>query len=119
MVPRSIATSAFNSDAYSAWRSGFRETVKLCYNASRGDHGESLDRLLTWLTVANDVAYANDTVQGASSGLEYFLEYSKTPAATGIKNINDFEWLIDRFSKRHRVKLAVDRDILLSMLGKK
>lgn len=118
MVPRSIATSAFNSDAYSAWRSGFRETVKLCYNASRGDYGESLDRLLTWLTVANDVAYANDTVQGASSGLEYFLEYSKTPSATGIKNINDFEWLIDRFSKRQHVKLVVDRDTLLSMLGK-
>jgi hypothetical protein len=118
MVPQTIATSAFNSDAYSAWRSGFRETVKLCYNAVTSEQGESLDRLLTWLTVANDVAYANDTVQGASSGLEYFLECSKTPSATGIKNINDFEWLIDRFSKRHRVKLVSDRDTLLSMLGK-
>jgi len=119
MVPRSIATSAFNSDAYSAWRSGFRETVKLCYNVATSEQGESLDRLLTWLTVANDVAYAHDTVQGASSGLEYFLECTTTSSATGIKNINDFEWLIDRFSKRHGVKLAVDRATLLSMLGKK
>jgi hypothetical protein len=119
MVPQSIATSVFNSDAYSAWRSGFRETVKLCYNVVNGDQGESLDRLLAWLTVTNNVAYADDTVQGARSGLEYFLECTTTQSATGIKNINNFEWLIDRFSKRHRVKLAVDRDTLLSMLGKK
>ena len=118
MVPRSIATSAFNSDAYSAWRSGFRETVKLCYNVSHGDHKESLDRLLIWLNVANAVAHAGDAVQGARSGLEYFLQCNDVQSFTGIKNINDFEWLIDRFDKRQRITLILDRDTLLSMLGK-
>lgn len=97
MMPEVVATSAFNIDAWTSWRSGFRETIKLCVNVSNGDHEESLYRLITWLTVAKSVPYANDTRNGAIEGVEFFL------SATSLSDllvINDFDKLKPIFNNR-------------------
>lgn len=97
MMPTVVATSTFNTDEWSAWRSGFREAVKLCVNVSNGDHADSLQRLLVWLTVANPVEYAVDTRNGAIDGLNFFM------TATDLRDllvINDFDKLQLLFNGR-------------------
>ena len=92
-----IATSAFNTDAQSAWRSGFREAVKLCVNVANSDDNESLQRLLVWLTVAMPVEYAIDTRDGAIDGFEFYLSSLKID---DLKIINDFDKLQALFDHR-------------------
>jgi hypothetical protein len=67
IMPDVISTSAFNTDKLGAWRSGFREAVKLVYNIKNGDHMESLERLCVWINVARSVPYADDCRRGAAS----------------------------------------------------
>jgi hypothetical protein len=100
----------------STWRSGFRESVKLCHNIAQGDHIESLERLLVWLTVANDVAYAAYSLQGARAGVEFYITCKSNKDISALKQINDFDWLIDRFNNRNQSLTAPDRSALLSEL---
>ena len=97
IVDEVVATSAFNTDVWSAWRSGFRESVKLCVNVSNGDSDESLQRLHVWLTVASSVDYAIDTRNGAIDGIEFYLSSSKLD---DLKIINDFDKLQTLFDNR-------------------
>lgn len=97
MMPDVVAVSAFNTDEWTAWRSGFRETVKLCVNVSNGDTNESLDRLVTWLTVSNPVQYANVAKDGAIDGVYFFLSAT---ALSDLLIINDFNKLELLFNNR-------------------
>jgi hypothetical protein len=83
-----IATTRFNSDPFRAWRSGFREAVKLARNVREGDAGESLHRLHAWCTISNRVPFAADAVTGANDGLWYYLD---TDGPVNV--INEFGWL--------------------------
>lgn len=98
MMPEVVATSAFNVDEWTSWRSGFREAIKLCVNVSNGDYEKSLYRLITWLTVSKSVPYANDARNGALEGVEFFL------SATSLSDllvINDFDKLKPIFENRN------------------
>jgi hypothetical protein len=97
IVDEVVATSAFNTDAESAWRSGFREAVKLCVNVANNDDDESLQRLLAWLTVTLPVDYAVDTHSGAIDGVEFYLSSMKI---ADLKIINDFDKLQTLFDNR-------------------
>lgn len=111
-----IATTKYNCDAMSTWRSGFREAVKLCHNISNGDHIESLERLMVWLTIENPVPWANDSTQGARSGVDFYLKCRRESNTEALGNINDFDWLIDRFNARKVDMPLPARTDLLSAL---
>jgi hypothetical protein len=116
IIPDVVATSNYNCDKISTWRSGFRESVKLCHNIAQGDHVESLERLVVWLTVANEVDYAKHSLYGARAGVEFYISCKEQGNISAIKNINDFDWLIDRFNNRRQSNLETDRSLLLSKL---
>ena len=86
-----ISTTHYNTSSYSAWRSGFREAIKLCVNMINGNDPDAASRLETWLTRANPVPYASDTVRGAIDGVSYYMNNSQD--VVSLKKINDWDWL--------------------------
>ena len=114
IVDEAVATSAFNTDPWSAWRSGFREAVKLCVNVAKDNDTESLQRLLVWLTVALTVEYAVDTRSGAIDGVEFYLSSLRID---DLKIINDFDKLQTLFDHRvSRTDYDSNADRLLTLL---
>ena len=54
-MPEVSNITVFNTDAFSTWRSAFRECVKLSSRSiDRQNHQETLERLDTWLTFYRD-----------------------------------------------------------------
>lgn len=100
IIAKTVATTDFNCDQRSSWQSGFREAVKLCHNVVKMGDADSSQRLLSWATVANDVPWAEDSVQGARAGILFYLENASDPDGTALHSINDFDWLADRFNNR-------------------
>ena len=85
-------TTAFNTDAFSTWRSAFRETVKL---SSKRDK-DSKARLERWLTPDNpDADFAEQALLGAQAGAEYGSKYSQKPMR--LAKINDYDWLRSQY----------------------
>ena len=85
--------TAFNTDAFSAWRSAFRECAKLSSKTIlRQNNEETGHRLSAWCTKGSERSFGDYAIAGAIAGREF-----------GISNINDvslinnFEWLQERF----------------------
>ena len=90
--------TAFNTDAFSAWRSAFRECVKLSSNViDRHRYQENAERLNAWLTFYPGKPFAQEAVEGAYDGREYGRKNAADPAALSL--INDFDWLKKRFEQ--------------------
>jgi hypothetical protein len=86
----------FNTDAFSTWRSAFREAVKLTLNViNKKDNDESLKRLSTWTTVGNNKPYGRYAIKGALAGKSYALVNFEN--IDKLKLINDFDWIKERF----------------------
>jgi len=87
----------FNTDPFSAWRSGFRECVKLASKIIPNHNNEETEhRLDTWCTKGGDREFGEFTIMGALDGAAYGKQFSNQPSK--IRMINDFEWLEERFS---------------------
>jgi hypothetical protein len=84
--------TAFNTDAYSTWRSAFRECVKLTIN----NDDESLSRLDAWCTLNDSVSYGFYAYSGALAGKAYGEKNASNKEA--LSKINDFTWLQDQWS---------------------
>lgn len=82
--------TAFDTDAYSVWRSAFRECCKLAVI----NNEESLNRLNIWCTQATG-EYADTAMNGALAGKEYGRKNAADPAALSL--INDFTWLQEQW----------------------
>ena len=93
--------TSFNTDAFSAWRSGFRECCKLASKViDRQNDKETLERLEIWCTVGLDRPFGKYTIAGAIAGEEY--GNSNIGNLEALKKINDFEWLQGKFDEQHR-----------------
>jgi hypothetical protein len=79
--------TAFNTDAFSTWRSAFRECCKLAVN----NNTESLERLDTWCTLNDTVPYGFYAYSGALAGRDYGEKNASNKEA--LSKINDFTWL--------------------------
>jgi hypothetical protein len=89
-------TTAFNTDAFSAWRSGFRECCKLASRTiARQKDDETEFRLDAWCTRGDDKPFGKAAIAGAKAG-RAFGEDNKGNAQELVK-INDFEWLKNQF----------------------
>lgn len=96
LVPEISNITVFNTDPFSAWRSGFRECCKLSSKIiARQNNEETENRLTIWCTTGEDQPYGKYAVQGARSGKEYGELNSHNTEA--LKLINDFSWLKKRF----------------------
>jgi hypothetical protein len=89
--------TAFNTDAFSTWRSAFRECVKLSSKViDRQKSDETNRRLETWKTVGKDRPFGEYAILGAIQGEEYGLLNKNN--LSELKKINDFDWLLERFN---------------------
>ena len=86
----------FNTDEFTAWRSAFRECVKLSSKIIKGQlNNESEFRLNAWCTSGKDKEFGPACVAGANSGKEYGLKHAGN--VSELSMINDFEWLESQF----------------------
>ena len=90
VVDLNSGTAHFNTDAWSTWRTAFREAIKL----RASDSTESADRLNTWLTVGTG-NFSEYSLQGAKHAVEYYDEVSGD--MDKLKLSYDWPWLRSRF----------------------
>jgi hypothetical protein len=84
--------TAFNTTAFTTWRSAFRECCKLAVI----NNEESVARLTAWCNLAEDVPYGYHAYSGALAGKAYGEKNASDKEA--LSKINDFTWLQDLWS---------------------
>lgn len=95
IVPIVSGIAQYNCDPLIAWRTAFREAIKLQIAKVNGDE-ESAKRLNTWTTVGigDNAAYS---IKGAKEGLKYYQEVNGDEDK--LKLSFHWEWLDKRFKK--------------------
>jgi hypothetical protein len=93
----------FNTSAFDAWRTAFRECVKLSANLIRQQDQAAISaRLAAWCDdPPGDVAvsdFADYCVAGGREGRAYAVRHVGEPLA--MARINDFAWLADAWAAR-------------------
>jgi len=83
----------FNTDAFSTWRSAFRECVKLTLNKDE----ESKSRLNTWLNTRGEENFTEYAVSGALAGNKFAL--ANKDNLEELDKINDYSWLNEQYNK--------------------
>jgi hypothetical protein len=98
IMPEISNITAFNTDPLSAWRSAFRECVKLSSRIILGqDNFESETRLNAWIHFGGNEPFGEYSKGGASAGNWYGTTYKDDPAM--LAKINDFDWLEQQFNE--------------------
>ncbi|MBM38512.1 MAG: hypothetical protein CMO97_05505 [Woeseia sp.] len=92
-MPQISCVTKFNTDAFSTWRSAFRECVKLTLN----DDAESQERLNTWLNTRGEEDFTAEAVKGALEGNQ-FAKANKN-SLEELNKINDYEWLEQKWNQ--------------------
>jgi hypothetical protein len=102
-VVHQLATQThFNTSAFSAWKSGFREACKLVLNVKKNVDNYSKERLVTWMTTGEEVPYGKYCIQGARQGCVFaWVE----PENTIFNLINNFENLHNYYAKNKSIEL--------------
>lgn len=91
--------TVFNTDAFSAWRSGFRECCKLASKIiDRQNDEETMNRLEVWCSVGKEKPYGSETILGAKAGRLYGEQHRGD--ISSLSKINDFSWLMNRFNEQ-------------------
>lgn len=97
VIPEVSNITRFNTDPFSAWRSGFRECAKLSSKLiPKQDNTETEHRLNVWCTVGEDREFGDFAIMGAKEGNEFGRANKDKPEMLGL--INDFKWLELKFS---------------------
>lgn len=95
-IPEMSNKTVFNTDAFSAWRSGFRECVKLSSKTiDRQKDDETEFRLKAWCERGADKPFGEYAIMGAKAGMAY--GESNKGDAQALAKINDFAWLENLF----------------------
>jgi hypothetical protein len=90
VVKITSGTAVYNTDAYSTWRTAFREALKLVHDAS----DISNERLEFWLTVGMG-DFAQYSIDGAQHAVEYYKEVNGD--FEKLKLSYDWPWLRAKF----------------------
>lgn len=97
-MPEISNVTAFNTDPFSAWKSGFRECAKLASKTiDRQKDYETFERLDIWCNVGTNTKFGIDAIRGAKAGKKFGEENKDN--LEELSKINDFEWLYEQFSK--------------------
>jgi hypothetical protein len=98
VIPEVSNITAFNTDAFSTWRSAFRECVKLSSRViDRQDSKETEERLQFWLHPVPDAFFRHEAKRGAEEGKAYGETFKGQ--TEDLNKINDFDWLEQRFKE--------------------
>ena len=92
-MPEISCTTKFNVSAYDAWRSAFREVVKLSVSSDP----DSQYRIQEWLDPNPNADFVEDAIRGAKDAQE-FANWNMDDIAE-LDKINDYEWLKKKFSE--------------------
>lgn len=93
VIPEVACTTQFNVDAFTTWRSAFREAVKLTLK----DDDESIQRLKYWLNPVPDAEFSEYAKQGAEAGKA--LAEKNRNRLKQLEKINDYKWLENEFNR--------------------
>ncbi len=86
----------FNTDPFSAWRSGFRECTKLASKLIHNQkNSDTEERLEAWCTKGADREFGKCTLAGANAGKAFGIAQKDKPDMLGL--INDYAWLEQQF----------------------
>jgi hypothetical protein len=92
--------TAFATDPFNAWRSAFRECVKLSTNViDRSISDENKQRLHIWCTVGDNRWHGKYAMLGAKQGKQYGEENMDNQEKLNL--INDFNWLRKKFGENN------------------
>lgn len=85
--------TAFNTDAFSTWRSAFRECAKLASKTIDGQVTEESEaRLYFWCQLNTYAKFGSQGYAGALSGKQFGLDNKHD-----ITKINNYEWLKEQY----------------------
>lgn len=96
-VPYQVVGSTvhYDTDPFNTWKAAFRECVKLSSKVIPGQKDAETDlRLNTWCTVGKG-DFGDYSIAGALAG----SEYGKYAHTGDYKNINNWQWLKERFEQ--------------------
>ncbi len=86
--------TAFNTDPFNTWKSGFRECTKLSSKTIRGQiDDETTKRLEIWTSIGKDREFGEYALRGARAGMLFGISDK-----SDLKLINDFDWLKEKFN---------------------
>tara|TARA_B100001057_G_scaffold500419_1_gene615375 strand:- start:751 stop:1431 length:681 start_codon:yes stop_codon:yes gene_type:complete len=86
--------TAFNTDAFSTWKSAFRECAKLSSKTIKGQKNDETEkRLHIWTTIGGDVPFGKYAIAGAVAGRDFGLS-----SESDLQLINNFDWLKEQFN---------------------
>jgi len=89
--------TAFNTDAWSTWKSAFRECAKLASSVIKNEHADTDKRLETWCTVGELEPFGKEAIAGAIAGRDYGK--ANADNAEALDKINDFDWLREEYER--------------------
>ena len=95
-MPVLSGTAHFNQDAWTTWRTAFRETLKLKQFMAESPTMETEHRLNVWLTVATG-DYAEYCLSGAQDAIEYYKETAGDYQQ--LMQSFEWDWLKQRFTR--------------------
>lgn len=108
-VKKTLNIHQFNSSPFHAWRTAFRECVKLSSNLILSHSDQLMDyeikkqkeiteyRLTMWCEKFNDVEFVEYVKLGATHGRDYGLQNKDD--FESLMLINNFKWLSDQYDK--------------------
>jgi|TARA_B110000908_G_scaffold131336_1_gene154567 hypothetical protein len=94
-IPDNSCYTTFNTDPHSAWRSAFRECVKLSIN----DDQDSNERLEAWLSPIEEAPFSSDAKLGAEQAIVFAKEHKDNTEE--LLKINDFSWLLKYYEQNN------------------
>jgi hypothetical protein len=95
-VPKLSGVAHFNQDAWTTWRTAFREVLKLKMFMELNPTLETEHRLNVWCTEATGM-YSNYSKLGATDAVDYYSEVGGDPAKLQLSF--DWAWLRTRYDK--------------------
>ena len=96
VIPLMSGQARYNVDAWTAWRTAFREVIKLRFDH---DNIESQYRLKKWLQ-PSAAEFADWSQHGANDALHYFDQVKGDLQA--LRKSYEWDWCRDWFKSRHR-----------------
>ncbi len=99
VVDMNSGIAMYNTDAWSTWRTAFRESIKLKATiVNNPTDAESTDRLMAWSTKgAGD--YGECSINGALDAIEYYDEVNGDLAKLRLSY--EWDWLRERYKKHY------------------
>lgn len=97
-VPVLSGTAEYANDEWMAWRTAFREVIKLQHFVKEGTDKNARDRLNRWISTGHG-KYGAWSIQGAHDAMDYYHEVGGN--MSNLSKSYDWAWLRERFDAQY------------------